>query len=654
MDSGDVKSLRSGMLPFTAIAGQETAKKALMCALVCPDINGVLLSGKTACAKSTLARSLEGLSGSKRIINLPLNATYERIVGTLDIEKAVMHGQRKHHPGVLHEAHSNILFLDNINLFDDSIVETVLNASEKRSYMLEREGLSLEQDSDFILVSTMNPSEGEISSHLIDRFDIFVMMEDTRDRETRIQITRKCLEYERNPAAVRKQFLKEMQELEKKISAARERLQYVILPEGHLDLISSLVLEVGGEGHRGDIALSRVSRALAALDGRDQVNLEDIQEAALLTLEHRRKDQIQPENQNQADQKSSEENSQADSPENNQDMDLPGEMSHMPPSVQNNAEDKKDTEMPHNRMPDNSAAEQVFAIGDTFKVVDYLTSEKRMKFKRQAGRGKRSHMLSSENSGRYVSFRNPRGKVRDIALDATLRVAAPYQLSRDKKGLAVAVEKSDLREKVRLRKKGTTILFLVDASGSMNARKRMIAVKGAILSLLKDAYQKRDDVGMMAFYSDSAELLLPPTRSVYLAYRKLEELPTGGKTPLALGLSRSLELMMNMDLRSHGNDLVIVLISDCRANVPLEGNNALDDALKIAERSLDLPIRFVVVDTETGFPRFGLAEKMSVALAGSYFRLEELDAEKLATSVHATVHADISSNPCRGALIGGY
>jgi magnesium chelatase subunit D len=203
--------------------------------------------------------------------------------------------------------------------------------------------------------------------------------------------------------------------------------------------------------------------------------------------------------------------------------------------------------------------------------------------------------------------------------------------------------------------KGTSILFLVDASRSMGARKKMTTVKGAILSLLKDAYQKRDSVGMMVFYSDVVELLLPPTRSVDLAYHKLKESPVGGKTPLALGLSRSLELMTGMGIRSHECDAVIVLISDCRANIPLKGENALDNVLEIAKFSQGMPVRFVVVDTETGFPRIGLADKVAKALAGSYFKLEELDAEKLATSVHTTIHGSMhSSAHYKESPIGGY
>ncbi|WP_321430963.1 AAA family ATPase [uncultured Methanolobus sp.] len=654
MDQEYVNTPDQSIFPFTAILAQENAKKALMCAMVCPDINGVLLSGETGCAKSTLARSTGNLlTNGEKIVTLPLNVTCERVVGTLDIERTVTEGDGILFPGLLHEADKNILLVDDINLFDDSIAETILNASEKGSYFIEREGLSGEHNSDFTLIATMNPSEKEISPHLLDRFDICVMAENVQEREKRLQIIKKCLEYEKDPKGFRKQSRQEIQELKDKIKAAKERLQYVILPEGHIELIAGLALELGVQGHRGDLALSRVSKTLAALDRRDKVTFEDIKEAALLTLEHRRTGIESSDRQNETDRESIQDsNAQNDDHSNN---DTPAAHSKASPDIQNKDESYAGDENHVNHRPDNSDAEQIFTIGEAFKVVDYLPVEKRMKLGRSAGKGKRKNVSASRNSGRYVSFREVRGNVTDIAFDATLRAAAPYQRSRDGKGLAVALEKQDLREKVRLRKKGTSILFLVDASRSMGARKRMIAVKGAILSLLKDAYQKRDSVGMMVFYSDVAELLLPPTRSVDLASHKLKELPVGGKTPLALGLSRSLELMTGMGIRSLEDDAVIILISDCRANIPLKGENALNDVLEIAKFSQDMPVRFVVVDTETGFPRIGLAEKVAKALSGSYFRLEELDAEKLATSVHATIHGSMhSSAHYNESLIGGY
>ncbi len=630
MDAEVQKDLMYSIFPFPAILGQERAKKALLCALVCPDISSILIMGDRGTAKSTVVRALNSLFDQKKVIYLPLNATEERIVGSVDIEKAMTCGEKVIQPGLLHDANEKILCIDNVNLLDNSLLDIVMGACHSGVNVIEREGISWNHHADFVLTGTMDPSEGELSPHMMDRFDLCVCMSRQDEPETRKEILRRCLEYEKGPAAFFKRYEPDIIELKELIFKAREIFPFVLLPEGHVDIICQLAVEMGVHGHRGDIAVSRAAKALAALDMRDHVLLEDIREAVVLALEHRRNHLPPPPEQerseNQPDKPSPEEPEKENDNGSNESSDKDPLTCEEP--VKNSKENIQEP-----------VSEQVSSIGRSFTVIDYLSEKKRERLQSALSKGRRSRMISSDRSGRYVAFRVPKDKIKDIAFDATLRAAAPYQRSREKGELAIALESSDFREKVRLRKKGVTMLFLVDASGSMGAKKRMAAVKGAILSLLNDAYQKRDAVGLMTFSGGSAELLLPPTRSVDLAYHKLRKLPTGGKTPLAEGLSRSLEIMMNLKARSPMEELIIVLVSDGRANVPLNGGNPVEDAIAVARRSVDAPLRFVIVDTESGYPRLGLAVKLSAALEGTYFRLEELDAGLLAASVNTIVHS---------------
>jgi len=282
--------------------------------------------------------------------------------------------------------------------------------------------------------------------------------------------------------------------------------------------------------------------------------------------------------------------------------------------------------------------DMVFEIGDQFRVIDYLNDGRRKVSKTSAKKGRRMMVESSNSSGRYARSRIPSEKTHDIAFDATVRAAAPYQRSREHTGLAINIKEQDVREKVREMRAGCTILFLVDASGSLGVRKRMSAVKGAILSMLRDSYVKRDRIGMMAFRRDSAELILPPTRSVEYSYRKLEEMPTGGKTPLSEALVTVNEYMTSYSRSHMGEMCYIVVITDGRANVPLEeGVNANDEVLKLAEDMAIPQVKWIIIDASAGFIRFDNAERLAQALGGTYFRLEDLNADRLAESVRAVI-----------------
>jgi magnesium chelatase subunit D len=615
--------------PFTAVVGQERVKKAVLCALASPSISAVLIMGPAGTAKSTIARAADGLVPGCRVINLPLNATEEQVVGGMDLEAALVSGEKKALPGILRRADGNILYIDGINLMPELLVHTVLDASSCGQNIVEREGISWSHECRFLLIGTMDPEEGKLSRHLMDRFDIIVPMSPSDDSRERMEILRRALRYELDPTGFREEYRQAEDEVAKKVQMARERSPYVMIPSGHLDAIAKLCHDLAVDGHRGDLALARTASALAALDGREQVTLDDLQEAVPLCLEYRRNDQDReampppPKDQDQSPEPPKDKPPQDQKQDQNRDNPPP-----RPP---------QESESPPPVPPLNTGAkEQVFSVGQPFVVIDYIGEDGRQRSS-SSGHGRRDRVVTSDRSGRYTRFQIPQGAVRDLAFDASIRAAAPYQKTRHRDGLAVALEVPDLREKVRERKRGTKILFLVDASGSMGARQRMVAVKGAVLALLRDAYQKRDQVGMMAFRKQSAELLLPPTRSVYLASKKLEQMPTGGRTPLALGLSKGYELLMKDGVRGPRERPVMVVLTDGRANVPLAAGEPFQEALSLANRMAGSGIRFIVVDTGAGFPRLNLAMRLCQALEGTYFRLEELDANYLASSVRAVM-----------------
>jgi len=612
--------------PLSAVVGQEKVKTALLCALASDSINAVLIMGSVGTAKSTLARALDGVVPGRRIVNLPLNATEEQIIGGLDLEAALTTGAKRSLSSVLDRADGNILYVDGINLLPERLVHLIMDASTERRALVEREGVSCISECRFLLIGTMDPEEGELSPHLMDRFDICVGVEMADGIEERMEILRRRLRYDSDPAGLLEEYEQSEEELRRNVLAAREKTPYVLIPPGHYDAIARLCQDLGVQGHRGDIALARTVSALAALHGHDQITLEDLKEAVPLCLEHRRRDQSleEPPSPPEAspppsaeDQEPNEGERPPERPEEPTEHDAPDD--NMPPPPSNGKMDDK-----------------VFSVGSPFAVVDYLGEDRQRKAQTSA-HGRRDRIITSDRSGRYTSFRMPQGRLHDLAFDASIRAAAPYQSSRHRNGLAVALEMSDLREKVRERKRGTRILFLVDASGSMGAQQRMVAVKGAILALLKDAYQKRDEVGMVSFRKDSAEVNLPMTRSVYMASRKLEEMPTGGRTPLVQGLAKGCEILRKDASPRSGCDPVMVILTDGRANVTMNGGKPVQEALEFARKAAGTGIRFVVVDTGTGIPRLDLAQRLCMALEGTYFRLEELDANYLASSVKAIV-----------------
>lgn len=627
--------VRKYVYPFTAVLGQEQVKKALLLNVINPQIKGVLLSGQKGTAKSTLVRGLAAALEDLQVVELPLSITEDRLLGSIDLEKALQKGEKAFEPGLLAQAHGQILYVDEVNLLSEHIVHSLLDVAQSGVNCVEREGISHSHLAQFILVGTMNPEEGSLGAQFLDRFGLFVEVEGVEDIALRMEIVNSRLAYEKNPTAFVEEQEEKNKQLQEKVQEAKERLSLVQVSDNIVQIASQMACQANCPGHRADLILIETARALAAWDGREYVNLEDLKEAAPLVLPHRKRN-AQPQEQETPPPPQENEENEENTEENNeqQDNQLPPPP---PPSEDEGESEEEEAEQqdqddqqspPQNQNPtEDSEQEDVAQVGETFRVVPWQVDCWDKVWRK--GNGRRSKSRTNCLQGRYVGYRLPKGKVSDLAFDATLRAAAPYQKFRDKNGQALALIPSDLREKVREKRVGNTLLFLVDASGSMGAQERMKATKGAIVSLLTDAYQKRDSVGLVAFRKTGAEILLDITRSVDLAQKRLKDLPTGGRTPLASGLSLSYQVLKARRLKDPEMIPVLVLISDGRANLAYQGGDPLEEAKELGNKIAQEGIRSLVVDTENDFLELGLARELAEALGAQYYKLDDLNAGKM-------------------------
>lgn len=616
--------LRDGVrpFPFSAIVGNARPKGALKCALSSQDISSVLICGPKGSGKTILARSAPGISGRRAVI-VPLNVAEDGIFGGMDLEDTLREGRVRSSAGLIARADGNILLMENINLFPEHIVHQVLNAAETRASTVERDGISETRESCFLLIATMDAEEGGLSDHLLDRFDICVFMDRIDDEDLRSEIVERRMAYEADPVGFCALYAEAEATTAAEISKARSRVRFARVPEGYCGAISEVCTRLNVAGHRGDIAVMNTSCALAALDDRDFANLDDLKEAAAICLEHRRNDS--DERQDQEEQEPPEPPEEGEGEDDRGDED---QQSQNPSDVPDEMPDEQPDLPPP--APQDSSQEEVFAIGDVYRVIDYMPKERVPQTGNKAGR--HTETASNDLNGRCIGYRIPQGRIRDIALTASIRAAAPYQVLRDHSELAVVLTRDDLREKVREKRQGRNILFLVDGSGSIGAQRRMVAVKGAILSMLRDAYQKRDSIGMAVFRTDHAEEVLPLTRSILKAYHVLSEIPTGGRTPLTHGLIKGHEILR--EHISRDSSPVMVILSDGRCNVPYTaGEKPLDEMFNTARALSDSGIRFIVIDTECGRLRFGMALDLCRALNGTYLKLEDLNADCIERSV---------------------
>ncbi|UAL07460.1 MAG: VWA domain-containing protein [Candidatus Methanogranum gryphiswaldense] len=604
------QSLREG-LPFSAVVGMDLAKKALMCAAVDDRIKGVLIRGPSGTAKSVLVRSFSNLVQGKKMVEVPQNISDEQLFGGLDLEKAIKEGRTVVLGGLLKRADGNMLYVDNINLFDQRTVSALMECVLSGEVIVEREGVSAEYPLSTTVMATMDPAEKEISGAISDRFDICVSVFPEKEIGVRADITSVELGFREDPSVFSSDYDEHDVAEANRIKTARSTISGIVLTHGDLTTIARICEELGVKGHRGDIAVARVSKVLAALDARASVSDNDIREASIMCLSHRRtdrevEDQVEAENVLELD-----------------DVDV---MELVETDV--NVEDIDESSIvvrdlePKTTVPIGNSTD---LCDDIKKTIDQIVEFEAIRLHEMVGiKTKRVDRSSKKNSGRYQGFRIPNGKTGDPAFDATVRAAAPHQKARESNGLSLVIESQDIREKVRIKRDSCSFLFMVDVSGSLVVGNMMAVVQGAIRSMLTDSYVKRDKVALMTFRSDRADLIVPFTRSVETICETLANTPTGDSTPLNLALLTARDYLMNY-LRKHPDErCYVIIITDGQGNVSaVPGMEPISELKKIAP-IMNLPnTEWTVIDSSDGLWKKD-ALKLAKWLNARYIKLGDL------------------------------
>lgn len=622
---------KDNIYPFMGIVGQDKAKQALLVALINPKVGGVLLVGNKGCGKSVLVRSCADLVPEKILFNVPLNTTEDMLFGSIDIEYALKKGRKKFSPGLLARANNNILYIDDINLLRNEFLTAILDSNLNGHNLVERDGVSFVHDVNMTILGTMNLEEGNLPKHILDRFGLYVDIQEEHDIEKRVEIIKNRLAYENNPHTFSLRYNEETKILQEKIVYTRQLLTQVNVSEAMLLLVAQFCAQGFCAGHRAEIYLIETAKTLAAWNNRTYVLPNDIEKAAEFVLPHR----VQQPPEEQLDNSNNlEDESDNDLTSDNLNNDLENNSQHEEDASNTQADSRFSEES--NELDTNDALndkqiseqENTFDIDKSIFLPKIMLSVSKDSIIRR-GSGKRSITKTDLKEGRYVRAQIPHGKTNDLAFDATIRAAAPYQKLRKSNGCAINITTEDLRQKVREKRIGNIFLFVVDASGSMGAKERMRAVKGAIFCMLQEAYQKRDRVGMIAFRRHQAELLLPITRSVDLAQKCLAKLPTGGKTPLGDGLQLALQNLKLLNRHEEDLEPILVLVTDGRANVAVTEEEPVPEALKFAEKIGQEKIMSVVIDTESDFIKLGLAKEVAYKMGASYYTLQKLSQENI-------------------------